>query len=163
ACRQETAKLHADDEENLRLWRQFMPCAYEYIARVYRLLHIEFDYQHGESFYQPMLGAVVDDLVSKGIAQASQSAVVVFFGEGEIPALVRKRDGAYTYTTSDLATIQYRVDQWYPDKILYVVDARQSLHFGNLFNIARRWGFDKVDLVHVVFGSVLGEDRKPIR
>ncbi len=163
ACRLETAKLHAGDEENLRLWKQFMPYAYEYIAEVYRLLGIRFDHQHGESFYQPMLASVVEDLQKKGIAQVSQGAVAVFFGEEEPPALVRKRDGAYTYTTSDLATIRYRMEHWHPDAVLYVVDTRQALHFKNLFAIARRMGYAKVDLQHIAFGSVLGEDRKPIK
>jgi len=160
---QEAAKLHAGDEENLRLWRLFMPHAYEYIARVYRLLDIHFDQQLGESFYHPMLGTVVEDLLNKGIAQASMGAVAVLYGEKEPPALVRYKNGAYTYTTSDLATIRYRSEQWHPDTILYIVDTRQALHFKYLFDIARRWGYDKVNLLHVAFGSVLGPDRKPIK
>ncbi len=162
-CRQETAKLHAGDEENLRLWKQFMPPAYEYISRVYRLLDIHFDQQLGESFYHPMLGAVVEDLLNKGIAQASMGAVAVLYGEKEPPALVRYKNGAYTYTTSDLATIRYRMEHWHPDTVLYVVDTRQSLHFKYLFDIARKWGCDKVNLLHIAFGSVLGPDRKPIK
>src|SRR5207249_11120747 len=79
------------------------------------------------------------------------------------PALVRKKDGAFTYTTTDLATIRYRVETWKAEVILYVVDARQALHFKNLFDAARRWGYDKVDLEHISFGSVLGPDRKPIK
>ncbi len=99
----------------------------------------------------------------QGIAQESEGAVAVFFGEGEPPALVRKRDGAFTYTTSDLATIRYRMERWQPDAILYVVDFRQGLHFKNLFAAARRWGYDKVALEHISFGSVLSPDRKPIK
>ncbi len=103
------------------------------------------------------------DLREQGIARESEGAVVVFFGEKDPPALIQKRDGAFTYTTTDLATIRYRVEQWKPDAILYVVDFRQALHFKNLFDIARRWGFDTVDFEHVSFGSVLGEDGKPIK
>jgi arginyl-tRNA synthetase len=79
------------------------------------------------------------------------------------PSLVQKNDGAFTYTTTDLATIRYRVETWKPAVMLYVVDARQALHFQNLFDIARRWGYDQVVLEHVQFGSVLGEDRKPLK
>ena len=83
--------------------------------------------------------------------------------ENESPALIQKRDGAYTYTTTDLATIRYRIQQWNPDTILYVVDFRQALHFKHLFDAARRWGYDKVALEHISFGSVLGQDGRPIR
>jgi arginyl-tRNA synthetase len=164
-CREETAKLHAGDAENLRLWKEFMPHCYEELNRVYRRLGIlPFDHTFGESFYNPMLPGVVADLESKGIACKSQGAVVVFFAEGEPPAIVQKRDGAFTYTTSDLATIQYRLEHWKPDAMLYVVDSRQAHHFRCLFDIARRWEGDKVALEHISFGSVLDpKTRKPIK
>ena len=94
---------------------------------------MHFDHIHGESFYQPMLADVVQDLTKAGIAQESQGAIAIFFDEEKPPALVRKRDGAFTYTTSDLATVRYRVEHWHPDEILYVVGFPQSLHFENLF------------------------------
>jgi arginyl-tRNA synthetase len=162
ACRQETAKLHAGDPENLRLWREFMPHCYAEIECIYQRLDVHFDHTHGESFYQPMLADVVRDLRERGIAQESNGAVVVFFDEKESPALIQKRDGAFTYTTTDLATIRYRIEQWHPDAILYFVDFRQGLHFKNLFEIARRWGYDKVQLEHVSFGSVLEPDGRPL-
>jgi arginyl-tRNA synthetase len=161
--REETARLHAGDPENTALWRQFMPWGEEELGRMYRRLDVHFDHQLGESFYNPMLPEVVRDLEARGLARASEGAVAVFFGEDEPPALVRKRDGAFTYTTTDLATIRYRVEQWHPDAVLYVVDSRQALHFRNLFDIARRWGYDRAALEHVSFGSVLGEDRRPLK
>ncbi len=164
ACRQETAKLHAGDPENLRLWLKFMPACLEEINTIYRRLDIHFDFQHGESFYQPMLADVVREVEAKGIARESNGALAIFFGEGEPPALVRKRDGAFTYTTSDLATIRYRVDHFKPDAMLYVVDARQALHFAHLFEAARRWGYHGVAMEHVSFGSVLDPvTRKPLK
>jgi arginyl-tRNA synthetase len=163
AARQETAKLHAGDAENVRLWRMFMPHCVEEIESIYRRLDVTFDHTHGESFYNAMLPDVVKDLADKGIAQPSDGAMVIFFGADEPPALVQKRDGAFTYTTSDLATIRYRTQTWRPDAILYVVDFRQALHFKNLFAAARRWGFDQVALEHIQFGSVLGKDGKPIK
>jgi arginyl-tRNA synthetase len=163
AARLETAKLHAGDPDNLRLWEKFMPACLEDINRIYLRLDIHFDHTFGESYYNPMLPAVVRDLEERGIAQRSDGALVIFFGEKEPPALVQKRDGAFTYTTTDLATIRYRVENWHPDVVLYVVDARQALHFKNLFAAARRCGYDKMELEHIAFGSVLGKDGKPIK
>jgi arginyl-tRNA synthetase len=163
AAREETAKLQAGDPENVRLWQQFMPWCLEEIDQIYRRLDVRFDRTHGESFYNPMLADVVRDLQEKGITEDSAGAVIISFGEGKTPALIRKKDGAYNYTTTDLATIRYRMNTWNPDVILYVVDARQALHFQNLFEAARRWGYCEVELEHVSFGSVLGPDRKPIK
>jgi arginyl-tRNA synthetase len=162
AARRETAKLHAGDPENLELWRKFMPWCLEEIEKIYQRLDVHFDFTYGESYYHSMLPEVVNDLVAKGIAQESNGAIVIF-GSQEPPALIRKKDGAFTYTTTDLATIRYRVERWHPDAILYVVDPRQALHFKNLFEAARRWGYTEVALEHVSFGSVLGPDRKPIK
>ena len=161
ACRAETAKLHAGDPENVRIWKEFMPFCMQEIEKIYRRLDIVFDHTYGESFYNPMLPGVVDDLLAKGIAQESKGAIAIFFGEKDSPALIRKRDGAFTYTTSDLATIRYRVDTWKPDAIFYVVDFRQGLHFKHLFTAAGRWGHDKVHFEHVWFGSVLDQDGRP--
>jgi arginyl-tRNA synthetase len=163
AARQETAKLHAGDPENFRLWQQFMPVCLREIEQLYERLGVHFDRTHGESFYQPMLPEVVRSLEESGIARRSEGALAIFFGEGEAPALVQKRDGAFTYTTSDLATIRYRMETWHPDAILYVVGTPQTLHFKNLFAAARRWGYDGVALEHINFGSVLGPDRRPFK
>jgi arginyl-tRNA synthetase len=163
AARQETAKLHAGDPENVRLWKMFMPWCMEELNRVYCRLDVRFDHTLGESFYNPLLPGVVAGLLAAGVARESEGAVAVFFGEDEPPALVRKKDGAFTYTTTDLATIRYRMEEWHPDAVLYVVDSRQALHFRNLFDAARRWGYGKVALEHVSFGSVLGPDRKPLK
>jgi arginyl-tRNA synthetase len=163
ACRAETAKLHAGDPENVALWKSFMPACMKEIHTVYRrlgtLLH---DHEHGESFYNPMLPGVVDDLLKKSVAEPGEGgAVIIRFSKDNV-ALVRKRDGAFTYTTSDLATIQYRVAEYKPDVCLYVVDFRQGQHFANLFAAAKRWGYDNVSLVHVSFGSVLNKAGQPI-
>lgn len=167
ACRLETAKLHRGDPENIALWQKFMPACLEEIEAIYNRLDVHFDHVLGESFYQPMLAGVVEDLLAKGIARESQGAVGVFLTEEGPPSLIRKSDGAFTYTTTDLATIDYRIREFQPTDILYVVDSRQALHFQNLFETAKRWGRTGTDhgprLVHVAFGSVLGSDRKPIK
>jgi arginyl-tRNA synthetase len=156
AARQETVKLHAGDPQNLELWQLFMPWCLEEIERMYRRLDVTFDHMLGESYYNPKLPGVVQALEELGIAEPGQEgAIVVRFGEAEAPAIIRKRDGAFTYTTSDLATVRHRVEEWHADAVLYVVGAPQALHFRNLFAIARRWGYDRVRLEHIAFGSVL--------
>lgn len=159
----ETAKLHADDPENLRLWHEFLPNCRDEIARVYGRLNVTFDYEYGESFYHDRLAAVVADLRAKGLAQESQGAVCVFVEEFETPMIVQKKDGAFLYSTTDLATIQFRMEKWRPDAILYVVDHRQSEHFEKLFAVARRWGYENVELQHIKFGTVMGADGKPYK
>ena len=163
----ETAKLHEGDAENRALWERFMPVCRGEIDRIYARLQVTFDHTLGESFFQPMLAATVDDLVAQGLARESRGAIGVFLGgEDDPPLLIRKADGAFLYATTDLATIQWRLENWEPDRILYVVDHRQSQHFEQVFEAARRWGVDgvaDVDLVHVAFGTVLGEDGKPFK
>ena len=162
ACRRETAKLHAGDPENVRLWQMFMPACLEEINRIYGRLDVHFGHTHGESFYNPMLPGVVADLLQKGLARESEGAVILPRGDDAAPSLIRKRDDAFTYTTTDLATIQYRLKEWRPDTILYVVDFRQKGHFANLFDAAKRWGCPAA-LEHVSFGAVLGKDGRPLK
>jgi arginyl-tRNA synthetase len=159
----ETARLHQGDPENLALWREFLPPCLADIERVYERLSVKFDVTYGESFYHDRLSAVVDDLVKRGIAQESEGAICVFNEGQDAPLVIRKQDGAYLYATTDLATIQYRVQQWSPDALLYVVDHRQGLHFQQLFATARRWGYDRLELAHVSFGTVLGDDGRPFK
>ncbi|MCU0705609.1 MAG: arginine--tRNA ligase [Fimbriiglobus sp.] len=164
AYRRETAKLHAGDADNLKLWQEFMPACMEEIHKVYRQLDIlPMDHELGESFYQPMLAGVVEELQAKGVSETGDGgSVIIRFGENNV-ALIRKRDGAFTYTTTDLATIKHRIATWKPDAVLYVVDFRQGHHFKNLFTAAERWGFSGVEFNHVSFGSVLGKDGKPLK
>jgi arginyl-tRNA synthetase len=160
----ETAKLHAGDPENRMLWEQFMPACLAEIERMYERLDVSFDHWLGESFFQPMLAGVVDDLMAKGLARESRGAVGVFLdGDDAPPFLIRKADGAFLYATTDLATIQWRLEHWKPDRILYVVDHRQGQHFKHLFETVRRAGMDGVELLHVGFGTVLGEDGRPFK
>ena len=163
AVLEETARLHAGDRENLRLWHEFLPYCRDEIARVYRRLNVVFDHEYGESFYHEMLAGVVENLRKKGLAEDSQGAVCVFVEGYATPMIVQKKDGAFLYSTTDLATIQYRMHQWQPDAILYVVDHRQGEHFQKLFEVARRWGYRDVELQHIQFGTVMGPDGKPYK
>ncbi|MEN1679740.1 MAG: arginine--tRNA ligase [Planctomycetota bacterium] len=165
---EETARLHACDDENRALWERFLPACLEEINATYERLGVTFDHTLGESFYQPMLSGVVEDMVAHNLATESDGALCVFpeaVGlEGfDAPFIVRKRDGAFLYATTDLATIQYRMREWRPDAIVYVVDHRQSMHFEQLFATARAWGFRDVELVHVAFGTVMGKDKRPYK
>ena len=159
----ETAKLHAGDAENLRLWHEFLPSCRVEIQKLYNRLDIQFDCEHGESFYHDRLAGVVGDLRKKGLATESQGAVCVFLEGFEAPMIVQKKDGAFLYSTTDLATIQYRMDTWQPQAILYVVDHRQSDHFDKLFAAAKKWGYRDVELQHIKFGTVMGKDGKPYK
>ncbi len=159
----ETAKLHAGDAENVALWRKFMPICLREIDRIYARLGVSFDYTLGESYYNDRLPGLVEELIRRGIARESEGATAIFFDHPKTPMLIRKQDGAFLYATTDLATLQYRMETFRPDTILYVVDHRQSLHFEQLFAAARLMGYTGVELKHVRFGAVLGEDGKPFR
>jgi arginyl-tRNA synthetase len=163
AARTETAKLHAGDPENRALWNRFMPHCLGALQALYDRMGVTFDVQLGESFYDPRLAAVVEDLQKKGLAVESERAIVVFVEGTEAPFIVRKRDGAFTYATTDLATIQHRAETWHPDQVLYVVDSRQGDHFKQLFEVARKWGYGAVDLEHVAFGTIKGKDGRPYK
>ncbi|MFG0295434.1 MAG: arginine--tRNA ligase [Maioricimonas sp. JB045] len=161
AARDETARLHAGDEENRRLWDQFLPQCLAALNRIYERLDIHFDKTLGESFYDPFLKDVVENLQQKEMAVESDGAQCVFIEGNDAPFIVQKADGAFTYATTDLATIRYRVEEFQADSILYVVDSRQSEHFKLLFETAAKWGYGNVELKHVSFGTVMGKDRKP--
>ncbi|HLA86350.1 MAG TPA: arginine--tRNA ligase [Thermoguttaceae bacterium] len=159
----ETAKLHAGDAENRRLWREFLPACLAEIERIYDRLGVAFDHALGESFYQDRLGRVVEELTRRGIARESGGAMCVFLPGHDVPMLIRKQDGAFLYATTDLATVEYRMEHFRPDAILYVVDHRQSMHFEQLFATVRLLGYTDVELRHVSFGTVLGSDGRPFK
>ncbi|HEX3998703.1 MAG TPA: arginine--tRNA ligase [Pirellulales bacterium] len=163
---EETAKLHAGDIENRRLWEQFLPACRREIEDLYQRLDVRFDETLGESQYEHLLAGAVQQLLERKIARTSEGAAAVFFDDtpDASPFLVQKKDGAFLYATTDLATIQYRMNRWHPDAILYVVDHRQSLHFEQLFKTVRIWlGLEHVELMHISFGTVLGDDGKPFK
>ena len=163
ACRQELVKLQAGDKENTSIWNECVAFSMQDFEHVYELLDIHYDIQCGESFYNDRLPGVVDRLLKSRIAEVSERAVVVFFRDqpelADKPAIIRKSDGGFNYTTSDIATVEYRTNELKRDTLWYVVGAPQSLHFKEIFEIARREGH-QADFRHIPFGNVLGEDRK---
>jgi len=162
-AREETAKLHSGDTENNRLWNEFLPACLEALNRLYIRLGISFDLTLGESYYNPTLAAVVDSLKQKNLARISEGATCVFIEGNTAPFIVQKTDGAFTYATTDLATIQYRRETLKAVEVLYVVDKRQSEHFQQLFATTLLWGISDVKLQHVSFGTVMGKDNKPYK
>ena len=165
-AREELAKLQEGDPANVALWQEFITVSRRALERVYARLNVQFDHWFGESFYEPMLPDVVRELQSRGLAQPSEGAICIFFDDDaelkDKPFLIQKQDGAFLYATTDLATIKYRAENFHPDRIIYVVDSRQQLHFKQLFAAARRWGYTMA-LEHVWFGTILGDDGKPIK
>ena len=164
SCRQELVKLQAGDKENIDIWNECVAFSMQDFEHVYELLDIHYDIQCGESFYNDRLPGVVERLLKSGIAEISEGAVVVFFRDipelADKPCIIRKRDGGFNYATTDVATVDYRLDHLQADSVWYVVGAPQILHFKQIFEIAgRQWGY-KADLRHITFGSILGEDRK---
>src|SRR5262249_51816114 len=126
-------------------------------------LDVHYDIVRGESFYNERLPGVVDRLLKKGLAEISEGAICVFFRDipelADKPAIIRKSDGGFNYATSDIATVDYRINDLKRDTLWYVVGAPQTLHFKQIFEIARRER-DRADFRHIPFGNVLGENRK---
>ena len=183
-ARQELVKLQGGDEENLRIWREMIALSQKQFDTIYSRLGVKFDFTLGESFYNPRLKPLVDELLARGLARESEGAIVIFFDDipqlKERPALIRKNDGGFNYATTDLATLAYRLETWHPDEIIYVTDGRQQLHFQQVFTAFRKWKEGTassvpqnsgqrqsaalpVKLAHVWFGSILGEDGKPFK
>lgn len=183
AARRELVRLQAGDDENLALWHEMIRLSQSQFDSIYGRLGIRFDVTLGESYYNDRLKPVVEELRSLGIASESDGAICVFSdhklqqeldpflikdkeGWRDNPALVLKSDGAANYTTTDLATLQYRRETWQPHEIVYVTDGRQQLHFRQVFAIYGRWKPEEarsVKLSHVWFGSILGEDGRPFK
>ena len=180
-AKRELVKLQQGDAENLALWRRMYELSESQFESIYGRLGVQFDVTLGESYYNPQLPGVVDDLLARGVARASEGAVAIF-SDGKLPpgedpflirrdgewqdkpCLVRKEDGGFLYATTDLATLVYRLATWQPEAIVYVTDGRQQDHFRQIFSAFRRWkGDTAVRLAHVWFGTILGADGKPFK
>ena len=166
-------KLHSGDGYVLKHWEFIRGQSLQHCQEIYNYVGVQLDENdvQGESFYRDMLPRIVEDLRKEGLAEKSDDAVCVFpegfkNKEGEpLPFIIRKSDGAYLYATTDLAAIRYRVNELKANTIIYVTDSRQKLHFEMLFAVAKMagWVSDDIELSHVMFGSVLGEDGTPLK
>jgi arginyl-tRNA synthetase len=169
-ARQEVVKLQAGAEDSRRAWQLLCEQSRREFEIIYDLLDVKLT-ERGESFYNPLLPSVVEDLEHLGLLVEDAGAKCVFLEgftnkQGEpLPLIVKKTDGGYNYATTDLAAIRYRIQQDGANRVLYVTDAGQASHFAQVFQVARRAGWipDNVDVVHVPFGLVQGEGGKKLK
>lgn len=178
-CRQELVALQQGNAENLEIWKECVRLSQEGLRAIYERLNVSFDHWLGESSYNERLADVVESLEEAGLARESDGAVCVFSDESlapkldpfkiqkegeweDKPMIVRKSDGGFNYATTDIATIDYRVEEFAADCAWYVVDHRQGDHFKQLFSVAQRRGH-KLALEHISFGTILGKNGKPLK
>ena len=165
--------LHTGHNIWIAYWKGIVRTTSKHFREIYNRLNVTLREEHtrGESFYKDLLQNIVDELKKAGLAEESDGAVCVFpegfkNKEGDrLPFIIQKSDGAYLYATTDLAALRYRVNELKADAIIYVTDARQKLHFEMLFAVARKagWASEKIELTHVMFGSILGDDGTPLK
>ena len=152
ACRAELVKLQQGDEANRAQWRQFIDLSLKEYERIYTRLDVQFDLYRGESYYHDQLAATVALLEERGLAQLSEGAIVVPLEDEGMPVcIIRKSDGGFNYATTDIATVRSREAEFKPDRIVYVTDERQQLHFKQFFAVCRKIGCT-TQLEHVWFG-----------
>ena len=170
-ARKELVDLQAGKAENLELWQKIKDISMDSFHAIYDMLGVQFDFAHGESFYRDRVDEVYECLLKHGVCKEDDGALVVFHPEhkrfAKQPFIIRKKDGASNYATTDLATLSFRAEEWKAEQIIYVTDGRQRDHFEQLFMTTRKW-FSAENratpkLSHVWFGTILGEDNKAIK
>jgi len=170
-ARQTLVRLQSGDAELVRDWNKLIEVTMREVFEVARLLGVKLEPEHsrGESFFRERLGSVVEAFISSGLATEDAGAMIVRFDGRERPLLIRKQDGGFLYSTTDLAAVRFRVQELHADRVVYVVDARQRDHFKDVFDAVRLIGWDVLpdgthsELVHLGFGAVLGKDKKPLK
>ena len=170
SAREEVVKLQAGAEDSTHAWQLLCAQSRREFQVIYDWLNITLT-ERGESFYNPLLPAVVDDLKVMGLLEEDDGAQCVFLEgftnkEGNpLPLIVRKSDGGFNYATTDLAAIRYRIKEDSAQRVVYVTDTGQANHFAQVFQVAKRAGWvpETVELVHVPFGLVQGEDGKKLK
>jgi arginyl-tRNA synthetase len=160
---EEFQKLETGDKENRKLWEWFKKESLIEFEKIYKTLGVNFDIWIGESFFEEQMKPITKELLDKNIAERSEGAVVVKLDEYNLPpALIEKSDGASLYLTRDIANLRYRLEKYKPAKILYVVANDQSLHFEQLFAVAKKMGIDGAEVKHLKYGLSLGEAGKKL-
>ena len=172
-ARESVVKLQGGDPEYLEAWQAFISTSLTHCQAVYDKLNVTLSMTDlkAESFYNPQLEGVVMRLENTGLLKDSDGARCVFLDEfvgkdGEpLPVIIQKTDGGYLYATTDLAAVDYRCHELKADRSLYVVDARQSLHFQQVFAVATAAGFsnEAISLEHISYGTMMGSDGKPFK
>lgn len=162
-ARAEFKKLEEGDSENRGLWQWFVDESMTQLNKTYeKLKGIHFDHIQGESFYEDKTTALLEEGKKLGIfVEGEEGAYVVHYEDPNVPPfVVQKKDGATLYSTRDFAALKYRIDTFHPEKIIYVVDTAQSLHFKQLFTAAKRFPWYNDEGVHVSFGRMSLKDGK---
>ncbi len=172
-ARNNVVKLQAGDPDALQMWKQFIDISVAHSEEIYAKLNVTLKHSdiHAESAYNDALPGVIQTLQDKGLAVENQGAQVVFLDEmtdkegNPLAMIVQKSDGGYLYATTDLAAVDYRCHQLQADRILYFIDARQSLHMKQVFAVSRKAGYasEHCSLEHHAFGTMMGEDGKPFK
>jgi len=166
-AREYVVKIQSGDAHCLELWQKFIDISLGHCEEVYEKLNVNLtrDDVRAESFYNDDLGSVVKDLDTAGSLQESDGAQCVFLEGDEIPVIIQKGDGGYLYATTDLAALRYRANALGAKRISYVVDARQSGHFKQVFRVAKEAGFvaQDVKLEHIAFGTMMDKGGKPFK
>lgn len=166
-AREYVVKIQSGDQHCLNLWQKFIDISLGHCEDVYGKLCIKLTREDvkAESFYNEDLPNVIEDLIKQGLLKESDGAQCVFLEGEEIPVIIQKGDGGYLYATTDLAALRYRANVLDAKRILYVVDARQSEHFKQVFKIAKESGFvpQDVNLEHIAFGTMMDKTGKPFK
>ena len=172
-ARQYVVKLQSGDDKVLKLWKYFVEISLQHAQNIYTRLNTLLTPENvrGESFYNNQLQATVDELLNKKIARDDNGTKLVDLPnfperDGKTPVfIVQKQDGGFLYASTDMACVRFRVNELHANRIAYVVDARQSLHFAALFSVCRKAGWlpESVVAEHIAFGTMLGKDGKPFK
>ena len=165
---EEVVRLQSGDPKDIKMWKVLCSISEKMFRKVYDLLHVDQRLElKGESFYNPLLPSIVEELESKGLLKDDNGAKVMFPEGFTVPLIVKKSDGGFGYDSTDLCALRYRIQEQKADWIIYVVDSGQALHFQQVFAAARQAGWLDTDreirLDHVGFGVVQGEDKKKFK
>lgn len=174
ACHEYLVRLQQGDKELLDYWQKITRVSMTEVYRIYKLLNVKLapEHERGESFYRDMLADTVAEINKTGLLKEDEGAQCVFLDEfkskegNPLPVIIQKSDGGYNYATFDLAAMRFRTHKLGAKRVIYVTDARQALHFKQVFATARATGIladPNVKLEHVPFGSIMGEDNKPLK
>jgi arginyl-tRNA synthetase len=165
-ARQVVLRLQSGEAHERQQWQKIIEQSRKHFQAIYQRMDISLSPadERGESFYNPVLPDVVDELRKSGVAVESQGAIVVWVEGFEAPLMVQKTGGGFGYATTDLAALRYRIRELHAQRVIYVTDARQIQHFTQFFAAAKKAGWTNgVELDHVTFGTILGPDGKPFK
>ena len=172
-ARKEVVHLQSGNKNSIRIWEQFINESLNHCDEIYARLNVTLTRNHldAESKYNDALPGIISQLESRGLLSESEGAKCVFLPQflgkdgDKLPVIVQKSDGGYLYSTTDLAAIDYKCQELDIDRALYVVDARQSLHFQQVFAVAEKANLasDKISLEHIAYGTMMDSSGKPFK